>query len=180
MNVKERADAVGTFRSVNVRLMEMLASWIPSTPEMEVKVLMGRHLWLFAQMADRLGKRARELRAPMHYVRPPHPAFTAALDALAAARATSARMEGLYGLALDAMGSAYSAYVGATDPVMDEPTVVIVEDALREIGRMRADHARLVAEFPAIAGAGAALDEARRAFAAAPGPVAAQPETQPA
>lgn len=180
MNVKERADAVGTFRSVNVRLMEMLAAWIPSTPEMEVKVLMGRHLWLFAQMADRLGKRARELRAPMHYVRAPDPAFAAALDCLAAMRPTAARLEGLYGLALDAMAGAYSAYVAATDPVMDEPTVVIVEDALRDIGRMRAERARLVADFPAIADAGSALDEPRRAFAAARGPVAAQAESQPA
>jgi len=52
LNVKARAEAVGTFRHVNVFLMETLAAWVPSTPEMEVKVLFGRHLWLIAQLAD--------------------------------------------------------------------------------------------------------------------------------
>ena len=55
MNVKARAEAVGTYRHVNVFVMETLASWVPTTPEMEVKTLCGRHLWLVAQTADRFG-----------------------------------------------------------------------------------------------------------------------------
>ena len=40
-----------------VALMEIAAAWTPTTPEMEVKVLLGRHIWDFAQHADALGKR---------------------------------------------------------------------------------------------------------------------------
>jgi hypothetical protein len=150
LNVKDRAEAVGTFRHVNVFLMETLAKWVPTTPEMEVKVLFGRHLWLAAQMADRLGRRARELRAPLHYSRPPEARFASALAALAQVPGTGERIHGLYAVALDAISGAYAEYLSRTDRVIDEPTVVILEDASRDLERMRADSARLLAEFPAL------------------------------
>src|SRR5579862_1051604 len=84
LNVKQRADAVGTFRFVSVFLMESLARWIPLTPEMEVKMLLARQVWRMAQEADRMGRRARELRAPLHYSRPPRAEFLAALKRMAA------------------------------------------------------------------------------------------------
>jgi hypothetical protein len=42
---RDRADTIATFRWVSVHLMEMLARWVPSTPELEVKILFGRHIW---------------------------------------------------------------------------------------------------------------------------------------
>ncbi|KPK05001.1 MAG: hypothetical protein AMS20_07585, partial [Gemmatimonas sp. SG8_28] len=57
MSVRERADWIATFRFISVNLMETLARWVPNTPEMEVKLLFGRHLWEFAQHADAFGKR---------------------------------------------------------------------------------------------------------------------------
>ena len=62
MNVKQRAAAVGTLRFVSVFYMETLSRWIPATPEMEVKMLLSRHVWRMAQQADRLGKRWALLR----------------------------------------------------------------------------------------------------------------------
>ena len=172
MNVKQRAEAAGTFRHVNVFLMETLARWVPTTPEMEAKVMMGRHLWLVAQAADRLGKRTRELRAPLNFARAPQERFAEALAQLAALRESGERIEGFYGAALDALARAYAEYTRLTDRVIDEPTVVILEDAMRDIERMRADRARLVQEFPSLAEAGAARS-LRAAFEAAPGMVAA-------
>lgn len=160
MNVKERAESIGTFRHVSVFLMETLARWVPSTPEMEVKVLFGRHIWLAAQAADRFGKRARELRAPLHYSRPPREGFARDLAALADLRATADRLEGLYSVALPAFTAAYSRYLDETDPVIDEPSVVILRDVLRDLERMRSEAARLLEEIPALrpaAGAAAAL-----------------------
>lgn len=168
MNVKTRAEAVGTFRHVNVFLMETLAAWIPSTPEMEVKVLLGRHLWLVAQVADRLGRRTRELRAPLHFSRLPPASYVKALDALAAVKQTGARLAGLYELALPSLGSAYADYLAQTDRVIDEPTVVVLEDAAREIEKMRRESAQLLEEFPALReGPSGAGGELRRAFAEA-------------
>lgn len=178
MNVKDRAESVGTFRHVNVFLMETLAAWVPSTPEMEVKVLFGRHLWLAAQMADRLGRRARELRAPLNHDRAPAPGFAQALTALARLDATTARLQGLYGVALPAFAKAYSDYLATTAPVIDEPTVVILEDALRDIERMRKEHAALLEELAALKSP-AAIDELKRLFASS-GMVAPRLEEQPA
>lgn len=181
MNVKERAEAVATFRHVNVYLMETLAKWVPTTPEMEVKVLFGRHLWLAARLADRLGHRTRELRAPLHHSRLPGEGFAKALDAMASLTATLARVDGFYGPALDAMAKAYAEYVSRTDAVIDEPTVVIIEDGLRDIERMRAQKARLLEELPALRdGEAGGVQELARLFAASGGMVRVEAENQPA
>jgi hypothetical protein len=166
LNVKARAEAVGTFRHVNVFLMETLAAWIPSTPEMEVKVLLGRHLWLVAQLADRLGKRTRELRAPLHFSRLPRASYVKALGALAALKETGARIAGLYQIAMPSLSSAYCDYLAQTDRLIDEPTVVILEDAVREFDRMGSESVKLLEEFPALReDASGAETELRRAFA---------------
>ncbi len=39
LTVKERGQFVATLRYVHVSLMETLAAWVPTTPEMEVKLL---------------------------------------------------------------------------------------------------------------------------------------------
>jgi hypothetical protein len=179
LNVKSRAQAVGTFRHLNVRLMEILSAWIPGTPEMEVKVLFGRHLWLFAQAADRLGRRARELRAPLHYDRPPRPAFAAALAGLASQGETSARIEG-HAVALDALQAAYDDYIARTDALIDEPTVLILQDAARDLARMRAEREKLLAQFPALRADRAAAEALRGPFRAAGAPIDAAAEPQPA
>ena len=74
LTVKERGHFVATMRYVHVWLMETLAAWVPTTPEMEVKLLFGEHIWDVAQHADSLGKRTFELRLPLqHSVRPAEP-----------------------------------------------------------------------------------------------------------
>ena len=57
LTVQQRGDNVATFRWIEVRLMETLAAWVPTTPEMEVKLVFGAHIWDTAQHADMLGKR---------------------------------------------------------------------------------------------------------------------------
>ena len=65
LTVRERGHFVATLRYVHVSLMETLAAWVPTTPEMEVKLLFGEHSWDVAQHADSLGKRTFELRMPL-------------------------------------------------------------------------------------------------------------------
>lgn len=181
MNVKARAEAVGTFRHINVFLMETLAGWVPTTPEMEAKVLFGRHLWLLAQQADKLGKRSRELRAPLHFSRPPAESYAKALEALAALEHTGVRLEGLYQAALPSLGNAYANYLAQTDRLIDEPTVVILEEAARDIDRMRRECVALLDEFPAIReGAADAVAAIRRAFSDAGEVIDLRTQAQPA
>ena len=67
LTVKERGHFVATLRYVHVTLMETLAAWVPTTPEVEVKLLLGEHIWDVAQHADSLGKRTFELRLPLQH-----------------------------------------------------------------------------------------------------------------
>jgi hypothetical protein len=148
LNVKQRADAVGTFRFVSVFLMESLARWIPLTPEMEVKMLLARQVWRMAQQADRMGRRARELRAPLHYSRPPRPEFLAALKRMVAVTDTIDRIDAFHVVALPALAEAYKRYLAETDRMTDEPTVMICEQALTEIETMRRERTEWGSEIP--------------------------------
>jgi len=145
-SVQERAECLGTFRWVEVRLMEMLARWIPTTPEMELKILFGRHVWDCAQHADAFGKRAFELRAPLNYTLPAVAAYEALIAEAAELEASGDRVDIFYDVLCTGIADRYRAYVADTDALMDEPTVRIVENALRDHDRMRSERARLVAE----------------------------------
>lgn len=148
LTVKEKAEFVGTFRWVEVFLMETLASWVPTTPEMEVKVLFGRHVWEAAQNADGLGKRSFELRAPLHYTLPPPGDYEALFRELPALEETSDRIAVFYDAVLPAMARRYSDYLAATDHLLDEPTVRVMESILDGHKRMLAERETWCKDLP--------------------------------
>ena len=139
LTIRQKADTLGTFRFITVHLMETLARWVPTTPEFEIKVLFGRHLWDFAQHADALGHRTSELRAPLHHSPAPTDAHLAVLDKLRVAAGTSERVSGFYDGYLPTLEERYRRYLGETDPQLDEPTVRIFERALRDFERLQAE-----------------------------------------
>lgn len=141
--VQEKAEFVGTFRWIEIQLMEMLARWVPTTPEMEIKVLFGRHVWDCAQHADAFGKRAFELRASLHYTLPPIRAYSELLRDTADIGTTLDRVNVFYDVVCPGMVNRYRTYVQKTDRLMDEPTVRILENVLRDYERMPADRGRL-------------------------------------
>jgi len=138
--IRERADAVGTFRFISVNLMETLARWVPTTPELEAKILFGRHIWDMAQHADALGQRTSELRAPLHYSARPTDGYMKVLDALAGLTDTSERAEAMYAGFLPDLEQRYRAYLDGTNQMQDEPTVRVIERALADFQRMHADY----------------------------------------
>src|SRR5689334_636176 len=103
LDVNERARAIATFRHVEVRLMEITAGWTPTTPEMEVKAMFGKHIWDYAQHADWLGKRTFELRQPEQYTLAPSAEYAALIEQVAAARSTSERLGAAYDFFLPAL-----------------------------------------------------------------------------
>jgi hypothetical protein len=137
LGVPERARHVGTFRFLAVRLMETAAAWTPTTPEMEVKVMFGRHIWDFAQHADALGRRTFELRQRAQQSFPPSDAYTALLDEVLAVEGTAARLAAFYDGLLPAVRRRYEDYVAAVDDVVDQPTLVIVERILADLRRQQ-------------------------------------------
>lgn len=125
--------------------MEMLAQWVPTTPEMEVKVLFGRHVWDCAQHADALGRRAFELRAPLHYTLPAVEHYQSLLREMAVLEPTPDRVSAFYDVLCPGIAERYRAYMTNTDGLMDEPTVRVLHGILRDQERMLSERDRLAA-----------------------------------
>ena len=147
LSVKDRAEHVATFRFVQVFLMETLARWTPATPELEVKVLFGRHIWDLAQQADALGKRTYELRAPLQFSLRPTDRYVAFLEDFAKTSTTSEKIQGFYEAILPGLAARYRAYLEQTDQLLDEPTVRIVERILEEFNRMQNEFRQVKSEL---------------------------------
>ena len=137
LTVPERASSIATFRFIEVRLMELVAAWTPPTPEMEVKVMFGRHIWDFAQHADVLGKRTFELRLPEQHSKRPSEPYVALLDQALAVKGTSERLAVLYDAIMPGLESRYRAYISDTDPILDEPSILVLERILRDYEKQR-------------------------------------------
>ncbi|APV48486.1 hypothetical protein BWI17_01555 [Betaproteobacteria bacterium GR16-43] len=151
LSVKDRGEAVATLRHVHVELMEMLAQWTPSAPEMEVKLLFGEHIWNVAQHADALGKRAHELRLPPQHSLPPVEPYAKLLAQVRAERDTARRLAAFYDALLPGLAKRYRDYLARTDALMDAPTVRILEQMLDIESRMVAQSKTLRSEIPALA-----------------------------
>jgi len=150
LTVKERGHFVATMRYAHVSVMETMAAWVPTSPEMEVKLLLGEHIWDMAQHADSLGKRTYELRlALQHSVRPAE----SYVDFLAEASAigpTPQRLAAMYDVVIPALAGRQRHYLEQTDRLVDAPTVRILERYLVDVARiLDAAHA-LRRELPAL------------------------------
>lgn len=148
LSVQNRAENVATFRFIHVFLMETLALWVPKTPEMEVKVLFGRHIWDLAQQADSLGHRTYELRAPLQFSLRPKEGYVKFLEDFSGAGTTPQKIHGFYDVILPSLQARYQVYLDTTDRLLDEPSVRIIERTLGEFSRMRSESKALREELP--------------------------------
>lgn len=139
MTVDERVQWIATFRFTEVRLMEIAAAWTPTTPEMEAKVVLGRHIWDFAQHADALGKRTFEMRRPEQFSQRPVEAYVDLLEEVARIQATGDRLAALYDALLPGLERRYRRYLDETDALLDAPSVVAIERILADYPRQRAE-----------------------------------------
>ena len=147
LTVSERCRRIATFRFIEVRLMETAARWTPTIPEMEVKVLLGRHIWDFAQHADALGKRTFELRAALQHSERPQDAYLSLLDDVAAVEGAAGRLAALYDVVLPGLDARYARYLAEADPILDAPSVVILERIRGDVARQRREADALRAEL---------------------------------
>ncbi len=156
MTIRERADTIGSLRWVSVFAMETAARWIPTSPEFEAKTCLGRHVWELAQHADALGRRTAELRAAFHFSNPPVEGYRALLEEMAQAPATAARLAHFYEGVCVELPRRYRAYLAATDPMLDEPSVRVIERILPDFTRMREEASAVQHARPELAEATAA------------------------
>ncbi|HET7525330.1 MAG TPA: hypothetical protein VFK10_05240 [Burkholderiaceae bacterium] len=150
LTVKQRGQHIATFRFVEVRLMEMLSAWVPTTAEMEAKLLFGPHIWDTAQAADALGKRAHELRLPLQHSIAPVASYIELLSEIAAVTGAARRIAAMYDVMLPSLDVRYRRYLQRTDTLMDAPSVRVIEGILIASERMRREAQKLRAELPAL------------------------------
>ena len=147
LSVQNRSESLATFRFIHVFLMETLARWVPSTPEMEVKVIFGRHIWDLAQQADALGKRTYELRAPLQFSLRPKEEYINFLEDFARINSTPKKIHGFYDVILPGLTARYQAYLDSTDRLLDEPSVRVIEGSLAGFSRMHSESVMLRSEL---------------------------------
>lgn len=150
LTVKQRGQHIATFRFVQVRLMETLAAWVPSTPELEAKLLFGPHIWDAAQGADALGKRGHELRMPLQHSIAPAAAYVAYLNDAASVTGAAIRIAVFYDVMLPGLMARYRRYLQRTDALMDAPSVRVIEGILLANERMMREATKLRAELPSL------------------------------
>jgi 1,2-phenylacetyl-CoA epoxidase catalytic subunit len=142
LGVEATARRVRHYRYAEERLMRTLAGWIALTPELRVKLLLGRQVWDCAQHADLWGKRLPELRAPAQVSEPPGEDFARFMDAvedLEAPGETIERLTGVYRVLKPHLVTVYAAHLAAANPVYEPPTLRILERCLADERRHLAD-----------------------------------------
>ena len=127
--------------------MEIAAAWVPTTPEMEVKVLLGKHIWDFAQHADALGRRTFELRLPEQFSQKPSDGYVRVLEGMAAIEETPRRLAALYDVILPGLERRYAHYIEQTDTLLDAPSVVVIERIRQDLARQRREADALRSEL---------------------------------
>lgn len=163
--VNERGRYISTFRYISVWMMETTARWTPITPQMEAKVVLGRHIWEYAQMADALGKRTFELRLPEQHSIEPVAAYDAVMKEVLKASTTADRIATFYDGFLPGFIARNKEYLSATDAILDEPSIVIIERNVQVMERQQVDAAGLQRELKLSSGAAAAMAAKEKAVA---------------
>ena len=140
LEVDESARTVRHYRYAVERMMRILGGWIALTPELSVKLLLGRHVWDNAQHADLWGKRLPELRAAAQVSEPANARLVAFLDTLEAAEApgqTIERVVGVYRVLKPQLLATYEAHLAGANAVYEPPTCRIlarcIEDERRHL-----------------------------------------------
>src|SRR5512133_85729 len=74
-SVRENSQRLANYRYLEVQLMEMIAGWCHTTPQLAFKATFGYHVYDHAQSADRLGERMEQLRSGRETQEPATDAF---------------------------------------------------------------------------------------------------------
>jgi hypothetical protein len=128
-------------------MMRLLGGWIALTPELDVKLLFGRHVWDCAQHADLWGRRLPELRAPAQQSEPASDAVVAFVRLVATAESASQTVErvtGIYRVLKPHLATVYERHLAVTNPVYEPPTRRILARCVEEERRHAAAGAHVL------------------------------------
>jgi hypothetical protein len=135
--VEESARRVGNYRWIEIKLFEALGGWVATVPELDVKMVLGRHCYHHAWHAELWTKRLPELRE-MNVERMTVPAnaqverFIDAVREPEAPELTIEKLVGVYRVLLPRKIAAYRYHVHGTSEITDAPTIRSLKFALQD------------------------------------------------
>jgi uncharacterized ferritin-like protein (DUF455 family) len=115
-------ESLRDYRYLENQLLEMLAGWTLFTPETNVKIMLGEHLYEDAQHVDGLRTRLLELRARQEEDSPPSDEIGRLCEQIWKAPDTATRLAGVYRFLKPRLAESYLALARATEPLVDAPT----------------------------------------------------------
>jgi hypothetical protein len=126
--VVESARRVGNYKWVEMRLFEALGGWVATVPELDVKLVLGRHCYHHAWHAELWNKRLPELREmnTERLTEPPNDEMVAFVDAMREPEApelTIEKLVGVYRVLIPRKIAAYTFHLNATSRITDAPTM---------------------------------------------------------
>ena len=135
--VEESARRGGNYKWAEMRLFEALGGWVATVPELDVKLVLGRHTYHHAWHAELWHKRLPELREmnPDRLTVPPNEAFVTFMDAVRepeAADETIEKLVGVYRVLLPRFIAVYTFHLNATSRITDAPTIRSLKFALQD------------------------------------------------
>ncbi len=136
-SVEESARRVGNYKWAEMRLFETLGGWVATVPELDVKMVLGRHTWFHAEHSKRWDDRLPELRE-MNRERlsePPNPEFEAFIEALREPEApelTIEKLVGPYRVLIPRFIGAYTYHLNGTSSITDAPTIRALKFILQD------------------------------------------------
>jgi hypothetical protein len=125
--VEESARRVGHYKWIEMKLFEALGGWVATVPELDVKMVLGRHCYHHAWHAELWDKRLPELRE-MNTTRLTVPANDAMAEFIEKMREPEApdltieKLVGVYRVLIPRKISAYTYHLNATSSITDAPT----------------------------------------------------------
>ena len=136
-DVEETARRVGNYKWVEMRLFEALGGWVATVPELDVKMVLGRHTYHHAWHAELWHKRLPELREmnPDRLTVPANDAFVAFMDAVRepeAAELTIEKLVGVYRVLIPRLIGVYTYHLNGTSRITDAPTIRSLNFALQD------------------------------------------------
>jgi hypothetical protein len=120
--LEETTQRLGSCRWVELRLYEAMGGWVPTIPELDVRLAVGSACAAHAWHAEQLGS------TPAH----PGEGVSALLEAVAAATGTLERLVGAYRVVVPRLVAAYTAHVNHASAASDGPVA-------RALARVLAD-----------------------------------------
>jgi hypothetical protein len=129
LEVNENAVRLSNCFHAERQLLHCISGALPRVASLELKILLGTHLWDVGQNLIEFSRRLRELREHSDYPGRPSERSEELFDSLDRALSPAHQVAAIYRTFLPALCSAYDSYVRQCDPLLDEPTVRVLQAA---------------------------------------------------